>query len=187
MKFFIGVLVGLFVFLWQPRFVLALSCVDISDLDVLVDKNNGLPQNYRPSDLVLVDGQRVRLMAAQQLEIMRAEMKKFGLGFKINSGYRAGFDQAKVLEKFSSRAALPGHSEHQLGTAVDLAITNKAWKWLDKNAHLFGFIMSYRYPQQFLTGYQFEPWHWRYVGVDLATKIRYSSDVPQKFYRKISC
>ncbi len=189
----------------------ARSCPGISFLDVLLDKTTAVPEDYVPLDLVTVNDrgvpaighQQLRAEAANQLALMDKDMQKqTGLGFAIYSGFRTAQDQAGLYQEWSkvlgvnseTRAAPPGHSEHQLGTATDLVLANgnniypsTAWTWLDQNAQKYGFVMSYRFSQQSDTGYQFEPWHWRFVGVELATKIRYSNSLPQKFYRKINC
>lgn len=99
--------------------------------------------------------------------------------------------------------AEPGRSEHQLGTAVDIVLAQlqykfdfdfdvtKEFKWLKENAHKFGFIMSYPYREDDKDGmgynnstkYYYEPWHWRYVGVELAT-YRYENPQPCVSYSR---
>lgn len=83
-------------------------------------------------------------------------------------------------------SAPPGASEHQTGLAFDLVASNytkleegfentKAFKWLSENCEKYGFIMRYPRTKEEITGYQYEPWHYRYVGVDNATKIKSSN------------
>jgi len=188
------------------------NCTKLDSFEVLLDEKNPLPQNFVPDGLVTLSSKvipgpanaKLRAEAADQLYILLWEMRKLDLAFKVYSAYRSPDNQKAVYVRsvndletsvLGSRiAAPPGHSEHQLGTAVDLVLPNgqqlypsKVWDWLDQNAHKFGFVMSYRFPHQELTGYKFEPWHWRYVGISLARKIRYSPDPPQKFYKKIAC
>lgn len=162
-------------------------CTPPTKLDVLVDKFNALPASYIPPDLVNVDNFKMRAEAAIYLETMFNEMASQRLYPKINSAYRTYDDQDYINVGDNMKSAPPGHSEHQLGTAVDLTLTDPAWNWLDLNAHRFGFVMSYRANQTTLTGYRYEPWHWRYVGTDLATRIRHSENIPQSFYRTITC
>lgn len=187
----------------------AQSCPGISYLDVLLDKNVSIPTDYAPPDLVIVNSRQVpsfgnqflRAEAANQLAGMLIDAKKSGLAFAVYSGFRPSTQQATLYREWSKvlgvnsniRAAPPGHSEHQLGTAADLVLANgkdiypsKTWDWLFQNAYKYGFVMSYGENQE-KTGYQFEPWHWRFVGLRLATQIRNSSGIPQTFYRKISC
>ena len=88
-----------------------------------------------------------------------------------NSVKKNGIDHALVY------SAKKGHSEHQLGLAVDLNTTQnsfektKQYKWLKQNSYKYGFIERYPKGKEFITGYAFEPWHYRYLGVDIATKI----------------
>lgn len=188
----------------------ARTCPGISFLDVKLDKETSVPDDYVPLDLVYLSSRGVpatgqlqlRGEAANQLKLMLEEMQKQGLGFTVFSAFRSSAVQAQLYRQWLAQlgstakivSAPPGHSEHQLGTTVDITLPDgktiypsKAWDWLDQNAHRFGFVMSYRFPQEHQTGYEFEPWHWRFVGAELATKIRMSTDTPQSFYRKISC
>jgi zinc D-Ala-D-Ala carboxypeptidase len=93
---------------------------------------------------------------------------------KISSAFRSYRDQARMFEATTEagRAARPGHSEHQLGTAVDLRLpTSAAIAWLADHAPAFGFALSYPEGRQRLTGYRPEPWHVRFVGRELAEAI----------------
>jgi D-alanyl-D-alanine carboxypeptidase len=98
------------------------------------------------------------------------------------SGYAAAL-------RFSAR---PGHSEHQLGTTLDFTTApgaplsssfgaSPAGKWLARNSWRFGFVMSYPKGKQRLSCYGYEPWHFRYVGRDLARRIHASGDVPRVY------
>jgi D-alanyl-D-alanine carboxypeptidase len=139
-------------------------------------------------------GLRLREEAAVATVALAQAMKAEGAGTLIlNSGFRTYKNQQAlynrtrdtrglaIAEKLSAR---PGHSEHQLGLAADFSArgqgcvimvcfgTTKAGKWLGDNAHEYGFIL--RYPKGFraITGFQYEPWHFRYVGVELATELK---------------
>lgn len=101
--------------------------------------------------------------------------RSFGTQTYLKSSYRITYGIG-TANKFS---ADQGYSEHQLGTTVDFTTPKvgstfvgfektDSYKWLLENAHKYGFIISY--PKQ-NTFYSFEPWHWRYVGIDLATKL----------------
>ncbi len=184
-------------------------------LNVLVDKQHGLPQTYEPSDLVALRGLGIttstagllmRAEAAQALVAMLETMQTQGLKINLLSAYRSFREQLSTntmwqnqlgSEEAAAVSAPPGYSEHQLGTTMDIGIPgNKTgfsgiypdgkaspeWTWLDQNAHKYGFVMSYRNNQQNLTGYRFEPWHWRYVGIELATQVRLSGNPPQYSY-----
>ena len=83
-------------------------------------------------------------------------------------------DGKALADTYSAR---PGHSEHQTGLTIDVVIDEEYFKntaefrWLQKNAHKYGFILRYPEKADYITGYMFEPWHYRYVGVDAATEI----------------
>jgi D-alanyl-D-alanine carboxypeptidase len=121
---------------------------------------------------------------------MRAEGKGtliLNSGFRTYSTQKALYDRTKetkglaVAEKLSAR---PGHSEHQLGLAADFSArgqrcvilvcfgNTEAGRWLEENAHEHGFILRYPKGYPAITGFQYEPWHFRYVGVELATEMR---------------
>jgi D-alanyl-D-alanine carboxypeptidase len=118
--------------------------------------------------------------------------RNVGVELKITSGYRKPEIQKYLYDFWSDlhgrqpvhEVALPGFSEHQLGTTFDLTdasiqnalvdkrfYTSKGGKWMQANAHLYGFIMSFPEGKELATGYVFEPWHWRYVGTEAATAI----------------
>lgn len=122
------------------------------------------------------------------LELLMQESRKDGLKPLIISAYRSFTTQAdiKAINKVTYGAktanqfsAEQGFSEHQLGTTVDITTPNtganfikfdttKEYQWLKENAHKFGFILSYPKGN---TYYAYEPWHWRFVGIALATKL----------------
>jgi D-alanyl-D-alanine carboxypeptidase len=139
-------------------------------------------------------GLQLRSEAAVATVELAAAMKAAGKGTLIlNSGFRtyktqkALYDRTKatrglaVAEKLSAR---PGHSEHQLGLAADFSArgqgcvimvcfgTTDAGVWLAENAHKHGFIVRYQKGYKAITGFQFEPWHFRYVGAELATEMK---------------
>lgn len=99
----------------------------------------------------------------------------------VVSAWRSPETQQKIGEKRGEFAALPGRSEHQLGTAVDLTVVGMketerfgemaAYTWMKDNAHEYGFVQSFTSENQVLTGIPSEPWHWRYVGKTLATAV----------------
>jgi hypothetical protein len=98
-----------------------------------------------------------------------------GHPMKIASAFRSYRDQAQVFQttREPGRAARPGHSEHQLGTAVDIRLpTSAAITWLAERAPAFGFALSYPPGRQRVTGYRPEPWHVRFVGRELAEAIQ---------------
>ncbi|MFH1346815.1 MAG: M15 family metallopeptidase [Spirochaetota bacterium] len=163
-----------------------------------------LSENYIPAKLVTIDikylwgkakPQQIQGDMAPFLTNMLIVASSSGINLKIVSAYRSFYDQ--LLTKTSYKilygsganqfSADQGYSEHQLGTAVDfttpeldglsLQFENQtAYKWLQDNAYKFGFVLSYPKNNSY---YQFEPWHWRFVGVALATKLH---DENKNFY-----
>lgn len=161
-----------------------------NSLWVVVNKLRPLnPVTYRPKlDRTL----NLAVPAADAYRKLKTAVARSGNGtLCLNSGYRSYKTQANTyanaLRLFGKKtadalAALPGHSEHQTGLAADISTTalscrigsfgsSKASAWVEKNAHTFGFIVRYPKNQQAITGYQYEPWHLRFVGVELATQM----------------
>lgn len=113
-----------------------------------------------------------------------------GYQLYVTSGYRGYVEQEQVYQDWvrqvgeedaKNYAALPGFSEHQTGQALDIFVAGQttqsfanhpAEKWLAENAYKYGFILRYAEETENLTGYDYEAWHYRYVGVEVATKIR---------------
>lgn len=167
---------------------------DPTSMIFIANKKRSVSSSYVPSDLVNpnVSGSGSRMMrqeAARALEKMFAAASSNGLYLYASSGYRSystqsylynnyvSFDGVANADRYSAR---PGYSEHQLGLAMD--ITNggglsdyfgntKEGKWLKENAHKYGFILRYTSTKENITGYKYEPWHFRYVGIDYATAI----------------
>ena len=138
-------------------------------------------------------GLQLRAEAATASEQLASAMREAGAGRLIlNSGFRtfknqqALYDRTKqtrglaVAEKLSAR---PGHSEHQLGLAADFSVRGEPCVimvcfgktpggiWLAENAHEYGYILRYPKGYKAITGFQYEPWHFRYVGIELATAM----------------
>jgi len=124
---------------------------------------------------------------------MFADAERDGVELMITSGYRKPEIQKYLYDfwiqvegdKAINEIAEPGLSEHQLGTAIDLTDSSinfagvddrfadsKGGKWLQANAYKYGFTMSFPEGKQNITGFTYEPWHWRYIGVSAATTLR---------------
>jgi len=167
---------------------------------VRVDKEWALAPDYVPPDLVPVTGvaqalpgQRVRTVALTALQRLATEAQKEGHALSVRSGYRSYTEQATTYTYWVAQlgaveaarvSARAGHSEHQLGTAVDLTSAAVGYdlvegfggtpegRWLASNGQRFGFTLSYPEGKEAVTGYAYEPWHWRYVGEAMATWLR---------------
>ncbi len=174
--------------------------------DILVNKEYGLPSNYIPDDLIEIDKKysikgMARIDAVNSFIKMVEEALKYDLHIINESAYRS-FDRQKELyeieynikkEKANNTIALPGHSEHQTGLAFDLCTNTHGmyefadtdeFIWLSKHAHEYGFILRYPKDKENITGYDYEPWHYRYLGVDLATKVYESGLTYEEYYKR---
>lgn len=169
------------------------------DILVPLNKQNRLGADCSPEGMVLLPASIAvaeQYMTAQSadalLSLLDAALAE-GHELFVTSAYRS-YDVQSVtfnhwvdlrgIEAAEATSARPGHSEHQLGTTADLtspavgyeltealADTPEGW-WIADNAHRFGFVLSYPEGLSYLTGYDFEPWHLRYVGEEVATAVR---------------
>jgi D-alanyl-D-alanine carboxypeptidase len=165
----------------------------------LVTKQQGLSPSYAPPDLTPLptrllagNGVQLRREAAEALVPLLYEAGRAGRRLFALSGYRSYDEQSRVLRDEIARygravaeqqVAPPGHSEHQLGLAVDITSevdpydlreafgTEPEGRWLAANAPRFGFLVSYPQGKEAVTGYRYEPWHIRYTGVPLAQSV----------------
>lgn len=160
-------------------------------LRCLVNKMRPFAQkDWAPSDLVDFEGQQLRAEAAQAARTMMDAAKAEGVTLTVSSAYRSyavqqqtyqhwvSVNGQKVADQLSAR---PGYSEHQTGLAIDFSSPEgcrleecyedtRAGRWLAKNAQNYGFILRFPKGQQAVTGYLFEPWHYRYLGKDLTAR-----------------
>jgi D-alanyl-D-alanine carboxypeptidase len=149
-----------------------------------------------PPDLVRVDASaepdpkgEFQVSAAVQapLQALIAAGRAAGhKSLRISSAFRSYAEQARVFRttKEVGRAARPGHSEHQLGTAVDLRLSTMATAaWLAEHGPPLGFAISYPDRKQRLTGYRPEPWHVRFIGVPLATEMARQGWAMEELFR----
>ncbi len=123
---------------------------------------------------------------AEPLRALVTAAHAAGHKIRIESAYRSYDDQMRVFRQIKQvgRAARPGHSEHQLGTAVDFRMpTTAAIDWLAEHAPDHGFVLSYPKGKQRVTGYRPEPWHVRFVGPQLADELRRSGLTLEELFR----
>ena len=166
---------------------------------VLVDTQRSIPSFYAPTDLrniadagfPLTDGVAVRALVVGDLGALRQAAVDNGTPIGILAAFRSFALQQDLFgrrvdelgaSEAGSRVARPGHSEHQLGTTIDVATegdtdVDQTWgssptgQWIATNAHKYGFLLSYPMEAQGRTCYDFEPWHLRYVGRELAADV----------------
>lgn len=163
---------------------------------LIVNKKIVLPSTYAPGE---------NQTARAALERLIADGNSTGLQFVIRSGYRSYEEQQSLYNSYVARdgkeaadkySAEPGHSEHQTGLTYDVGSQASAndfrisfgdtpeGKWLADNAHKYGFIIRYPEGKEDITGYQYEPWHIRYVGKQLAARL-YSQQLTLEEYFNI--
>lgn len=184
------------------------------NIDALVNKKRGLPADYIPDDLVNVDvlhkvekpeSKMLRKEASDALTELFDDAKLSNFEFWAVSGYRSYDRQVYLFNNYSKNhgeeeanrfSARPGQSEHQTGLTMDVSISSLNYdlveelgetsegKWLADNAHKYGFIIRYPKGTEHITGYQYEPWHIRYLGRNLATKVYESKLTYDEYYEK---
>lgn len=174
------------------------------DLLILVNKYNVLDEDYKPDDLKKVNSNysycgELREEAADAFLTMAKAASKEGLKLINTSPFRSYELQTKLYEGYSKRdgkaaadrySARPGFSEHQTGLATDIVTptsnfdtfeNTKEFTWLKSNSYKYGFILRYKKGMEYITGYMYEPWHYRYVGLDAAKTI-YENDLTFEEY-----
>lgn len=172
---------------------------DDGNLMVLVNKQYAVSRDYYPTDMVDIDGSlstnqnlKVKREAYDAYLSMLADAKKEGLNFAICSAYRSYALQESLYnnslaangkEYTEKMFAYPGQSEHHTGYAIDVTSASMNWglsqnytdypdgAWITKHCSEYGFIIRYPKGKEDITGYMYEPWHIRYVGVDAAKEI----------------
>ena len=165
---------------------------------VICNKYHALKKDYVP-DLVSLDGYgggQMQKEAATYFKKMSDSAKVDGISIKNVSGYRSYDTQTYLynnyvkedgVAKADTYSARAGTSEHQTGLASDINSVSTsfentdAFKWLSKNAYKYGFILRYPKGKEFITGYMYEPWHYRYVGLDVS-KFIYENDITYDEY-----
>lgn len=180
----------------------------------VLDRTYALPAGYVPPDLVPAEraglvgasGDRlVRSIVVDDLAAMRAAWDAEGLTIELESAYRSFASQAATFNSWVARlgyaggllrTARPGHSEHQLGTAID--VVSPGWSgrfgdwaaetaegaWMAAHAWEYGFVMSYPADSTTDTCFGYEPWHYRWVGRDVAAEHRASGLTLRRFLER---
>lgn len=166
------------------------------DGNIIVNKTYSLPKDFRPTNpyantdkdwaIELIDKD-----ATNAFKSMQSDATALGLNIYIASGFRGYNTQERLYNNYVSQdgkeaadtySARPGHSEHQSGLCFDLNSVNDSFantnegKWIDKNAYLYGFTIRFPKGKEKETGYQYESWHLRYVGKELAIKLYNNGD-----------
>lgn len=178
------------------------------ELLVLVNKYHHLPAGFKQYNLVNMDrnytvndGKQylISAVAYEKYVQMVDAAKTDGLSMKVISAYRTEDYQRNLYNNkvrttgkinADNYSARPGSSEHQTGLAVDISSTKGTFeytpefKWLQKHAHEYGYIMRYPKGKEWITGYSYEPWHYRYVGTEAAKVIYEEGITYEEYYLK---
>ena len=186
-----------------------IKTIDPISYDFIVNKNYRLNENYIPNDLEQIsleyscDNKYLRKEAKINFENMAKEAKKHNLNIIAVSAYRSYKYQENLYNNYvidkgfhyaDMASARPGHSEHQTGLSIDISDISldydnfentKEFIWVKENAHKYGFILRYPKAKFHITGFKYEPWHYRYVGIDIATYL-YKNNITLEEYKKIT-
>lgn len=172
---------------------------------ILVNKYYKLSSDYVPANLVTIESQygktlQLESTTYEQYKLMWNAAKQSGLTLYIRSPYRSYATQQGLYSRYvtsdgkvaaDTYSARPGYSEHQTGLAADITSPtttfdnfeySQEFKWLQEHAHEYGFILRYPSGKEYITGYIYEPWHYRYVGVEVATRIHETGLTYEEYY-----
>lgn len=173
--------------------------------DMLVNKYRYLSADFVPEKLVSISDEytggeefRANKTAVNALQQMFESAKLDGLEMLVNSAYRSYEDQVEITEFYrkwygdnyvNNYVARPGFSEHQTGLAFDIGSTSEnvfansdEYKWMQENAYKYGFIMRFYKKAETITGFKSEPWHYRYVGKEIASYIHEHNITYEEYY-----
>lgn len=185
-------------------------------ITALVNKQFKLPDDYEPKDLVYpdvpfifsekIEKRKMRKEAAAALEQLFAAAKKDNTPLSGVSAYRSHATQKALFESYVKKdgeakartySAVPGHSEHETGLAIDVTGSSGKCaaedcfggtpeaKWLESHAAEYGFIIRYPKGKEAITGYQYEPWHIRFVGTKVAKEIASRGVTMEEYYNAV--
>ena len=168
---------------------------DITDT-ILVNKNNPLPENYQVDLIQLENGESVSDSIYPSLMMMFNDLREEGYDPFVRSGYRdkteqvtlfedkvkelidMGYGREDAYQETLNWVAEPGTSEHETGLAIDIndegnfLSNQEMYIWLENNSYRYGFILRYPEEKTDITGVSYEPWHFRFVGKEVASEIK---------------
>ncbi len=174
---------------------------DPDSYTTLLNKYRGLPENYVPEDLTSLSinkNYKLRKEAAEAYENLQSAALLDNVKFYPFSAYRTKAYQNNLYTNYAKRdgtsaadtySARPRHSEHELGLAVDIRsdglsdnLTDEHYTWMLNNSYKYGFIVRYAKGSTPITGYIEEPWHLRFLGVDVATDVHEKGITFDEYY-----
>ena len=174
---------------------LILTKEESNKIDAIVNKYYQLEEDFEPNNLTAIDSkyarndsQLLQKEATEAFNQMCSDAKLENISLYSGSAYRSYEYQSTLYNNYIKKdgltaaetySARPGYSEHQLGLAVDImngnwsyvSKDNIEYSWLIANSYKYGFILRYPENKEYITGYMFEPWHYRYLGKELATRV----------------
>ena len=185
----------------RPFYTKTKKTKNIDQITMLVNKYNYLPKDYIPSNLVPITPKiMLKKEAYEAFNDLKRNLEKEGLSIRIISAYRSFDYQEKLYNNYLKNAtksivdtysARAGYSEHQTGLVIDVDNNNldynhfhltKEFQWMQNNAYKYGFILRYPKDKENITGYKYEPWHYRYVGKDIANYIQTKNITYEEYY-----
>ena len=176
------------------------------DTLMIVNKHYKIENNYKPDNLVTVLSEhgypnKIRADVYEEFKKMYNAAKNDNVSIFIASPYRSYSDQNFLYTYYvntdgkqnaDTYSARPGFSEHHTGLAMDLIPeygldldtfeNSDGFKWMQENAYKYGFILRYPKDKEYITGYIYEPWHYRYVGISAATTIKNEGLTFEEYY-----
>lgn len=181
------------------------SASEENNLLILVNSDNSLPDNYKISLCRTPEDEYVAECIYPHINDLFKAAESQGFSPEITSGYRSEKDQKKLFNNrirdhirqgYSKKeatslageyVAIPRHSEHETGLAVDInSSTGDKWEfyyWMEENCHKYGFILRYPSEKEDITGIEYEPWHFRFVGKDVAAYIHQNNITLEEYLK----
>lgn len=174
----------------KPQYGYDIPTDSYDDPYIIVNKYYKVPEDYRPDDLVSVDGYEMRRDTGEAYKKMKRAAADEGKRIRVVSAYRSVEYQRGLYNRYLSTdskanvdrySARPGYSEHHTGMALDLFgsvdglrsfVNTPEYEWVKENCWKYGFIIRYTTDIESITGYENEPWHIRYVGTEVSTDMR---------------
>ena len=180
----------------QEVYTDAVKAINLNKNNILVNKYNYLDENYVPNNLEKISNvyalSNMKLVkeAKEAYERMAKDASKDKRKLVVMSAYRDYNYQVNLYNRYAKKdgkdkadtySGRPGFSEHQTGLAIDLYNgktvytkfeETKGFKWMQDNAYKYGFILRFPKGKELETGYQYESWHYRYVGLEIAKEIK---------------
>lgn len=190
----------------QPFYTNTEKSKDLNQQEILVNKHFYLEKDYVPDNLIELDqtiskgGIYLVEEARDAFQKLVKDAKKEGVSVRAVSAYRSYHYQASLYNRYVEKegtskadtySARPGFSEHQTGLSLDIDDTKvpftefeetESFQWMKSHAHDYGFILRYPKGKENITGYTYEPWHYRYVGRSLATSVKQKNLTWDEYY-----